>query len=227
MAGLGRFPFFIKAITKMIKYYARIKNMAENSLIGHALLDMKQRTGTWERAANNIINCLGLNINQIRSDIRESEHKKKKVSKVILGLIENRYKESWEIGMRNQKGKLDTYKLFKSDFGYESYLDKIRVGTHQKAMTKLRISNHKLHIETGRYKKPVTPRHERLCELCSEGIEDEFHFLFTCKELVNIRKQKFTDSRHPMLLSVLAEFTVPLQYAEAAMSYRQTRLTGP
>ncbi len=61
-------------------------------------------------------------------------------------------------------------------------------------MTRLRISNHKLRIETGRHKN--IPREERICQKCSLGkIEDEKHYLLECTKFVVQRKEhleKFT-----------------------------------
>ena len=50
---------------------------------------------------------------------------------------------------------------------------------------KLRISNHKLDIETGRYNK--ISRCDRICPVCSLDIEDEIHFLFDCAKYSSIR----------------------------------------
>ena len=48
-------------------------------------------------------------------------------------------------------------------------------------MTKFRISNHKLRIETGRYEKPKIDRCDRTCRLCLlNNVEDESHFIFDC-----------------------------------------------
>ena len=55
-------------------------------------------------------------------------------------------------------------------------------------MTKLRISAHKLAIETGRYARPFIPSNMRKCLLCDSGeVEDEFHFLFNCTSPKNER----------------------------------------
>ena len=44
----------------------------------------------------------------------------------------------------------------------------------RKSLTKFRISNHKLKIETGRYSKPITPLENRIWEKCfSDEIESE------------------------------------------------------
>ena len=61
---------------------------------------------------------------------------------------------------------------------------------HRKAMTRLRISAHRLAIETGRYTK--TPIEKRVCTTC-EGqiIEDEYHFLMKCKRYDGARDNMF------------------------------------
>ena len=47
-------------------------------------------------------------------------------------------------------------------------------------MTKLRLSNHRLAIETGRYVRPYKKPTERICPLCKKEAEDEKHFLVSC-----------------------------------------------
>ena len=58
-------------------------------------------------------------------------------------------------------------------------------------LAKLRISNHQLEIETGRYKKKVID--QRLCKVCNENgyVEVEFHFLITCKAYQTERNDFF------------------------------------
>ncbi len=52
---------------------------------------------------------------------------------------------------------------------------------------KFRSMNHKLPIEKGRFDD--IPRELRTCNLCpSNSLGDEFHYLFECSHLVNIRK---------------------------------------
>ena len=46
--------------------------------------------------------------------------------------------------------KLQFYSLFKHDYKMSSYLDLIRNPANRKDLVKIRISNHKLMIETGR-----------------------------------------------------------------------------
>jgi hypothetical protein len=54
----------------------------------------------------------------------------------------------------------------------------------------LRVSAHRLYIETGWYKN--IPRTERLCKNCSANeIEDEAHFLIKCDKPNNKREELF------------------------------------
>ena len=51
---------------------------------------------------------------------------------------------------------------------------------YRKAISRWRLSSHKLYIEIGRYKIPKIDRYERLCCIC-DILEDEYHVLFVCR----------------------------------------------
>ena len=58
---------------------------------------------------------------------------------------------------------------------YDSYLhEQLRI-----VITRWRVSNHSLRIETGRYETPPLPREQRLCAQC-DLLEDEHHAIFVC-----------------------------------------------
>ena len=59
---------------------------------------------------------------------------------------------------------------------------------HRTVISRWRLSNHRLNIETGRYTKPKTKREDRLCTLCSV-LEDERHVIFTCPRYHQIRQE--------------------------------------
>ena len=57
------------------------------------------------------------------------------------------------------------------------------------AMTKLKVSSHRLEIEVGRWARPNrTPVDERKCRYCNK-LEDEFHFFIDCTLYEDLRKQ--------------------------------------
>ena len=79
------------------------------------------------------------------------------------------------------------YLSFKSHFIIEPYLLRLKP-INRMFITKLRLSNIRFPIETGRWRN--IPIANRLCSKCTTGmIGDEFHYLFVCqcKEVVEIR----------------------------------------
>ena len=75
--------------------------------------------------------------------------------------------------------KLRTYVKYKHDFKLEPYVTKLNFKNRQE-LSRLRLSDHKLKVEVGRYTKPKTPLEDRTCTFCLSSVEDEYHFLITC-----------------------------------------------
>ena len=70
---------------------------------------------------------------------------------VKLKLLE-KFQDNWEKDKAKLlPGKLRTYFTFKSDFQLEEYLCSIDNFEKRSAIAKLRLSSHKLKIETGRF----------------------------------------------------------------------------
>ena len=85
--------------------------------------------------------------------------------------------------------KLRTYRNHKPLYEYEQYLTQVCNIRDRIALTKLRISDHDLQIERGRYEKPYKKPVERTCPKCLLQTEDEKHFLIKC-ELYNDVREK-------------------------------------
>ena len=78
---------------------------------------------------------------------------------------------------------------------------------NRKTLVKLRISPHKLNIETGRYDK--ISKCDRICPVCGLNIEDEIHSLLNCPKYLSIRDDFFCkiDNR---ILKMLLQCCNPL-----------------
>jgi hypothetical protein len=107
--------------------------------------------------------------------------------------LQNNYEAFWKINL-NKCEKLRTYRKFKFIFGYETYISDIRNISHRNILAHFRTSNHKLHIETGRYTRPITPVENRICSNCNfKSVEDEIHFLMYCPKFENLRRELFSN----------------------------------
>ena len=91
----------------------------------------------------------------------------------------------WESNIKSSEGKLDYYKIVKTNFAPEKYLHELNF-EERKTISKLRCSDHTLEINKGRHKR--IPRNQRICKLCIEQVvENEDHFLFRYKFYDNIK----------------------------------------
>ena len=58
-------------------------------------------------------------------------------------------------------------------------------------------NNHKLCIESGRHRRSVLPREERVCRVCTNNeIEDETHMLFSCLLYNTLREHFLIKQQH-------------------------------
>ena len=96
--------------------------------------------------------------------------------------------------MGSQSNKMGTYRKVKTIDNYrcEDYLHQVTNIRHRNIMTKLRLSNHRLAIETGRYMRPYKKPNERICPLCRKEAEDEKHLsVVSCPVYQEKRKSLF------------------------------------
>ena len=114
----------------------------------------------------------------------------------ILTRLHDQHTQSLQSDLSSNQGattsggsKLRTYKLIKHDVTVcEPYLTLITNPKIRNALTKFRLSDHKLQIESGRHCNPRKPIEDRLCEICNNHeIEDEIHFLINCPFYCNFR----------------------------------------
>ena len=66
------------------------------------------------------------------------------------------------------------------------YLLCININGNRKALSRLRLSNHKLLVEKGRWKS--IPRHDRKCTICDD-LEDEYHAILICPKFITQRNK--------------------------------------
>ena len=104
--------------------------------------------------------------------------------------LKNLFIQNWnkQLATINNRKIKNLYKSIKYDFIYEPYLE---LPYHlRNPLTKLRISNHPLRIETGRFTLPPLSIDDRKCFICEDMVEDELHFLFNCDYYHELDKYK-------------------------------------
>ena len=111
--------------------------------------------------------------------------------KLFLHLVKQRIHDQF---LQNWSSRLDNSSraIFYSriaNFSFQPYIDMLNNRQTRNSLARLRLSSHRLCIETGRWSKPVsTPLVDRKCTFCNT-LEDEYHFVMECCLFADLRKQ--------------------------------------
>ena len=102
------------------------------------------------------------------------------IYKKIFQRLSDQFYQSSFAYINDENSKLRTYATFKTEIGFENYLSIIKNTHRRKLVSKFRLSNHTLMIETGRHSVPFIKKELRFCPFCKTDIETETHFLLQC-----------------------------------------------
>ena len=185
---LGRFPLDIVIKVRMLGYWAKLLTGKQNKLCAkmYSVLLHLCNTGAYESpwliAIRSILENCGLN----EVWLTQSFHNTLWLKKVVQQTLKDQFIQKWRQVVQTSS-KCVLYQSYKDNFEFESYLC-MSPPQYRIALSKLRMSNHKLSIERGRYRN--VPRHQRLCDFCeSERLGDEYHFLLECSKFQDLREQ--------------------------------------
>ena len=108
-----------------------------------------------------------------------------------------------QIQQNKENVKLRLFKKGKVNFNFECYLSQVQNVKHRQAVTKLRISAHKLPVETGRYRN--IPYNDPICKHCDlNEIGNEQHYLLSCSNtMFRIVRNKFIDNLYKINKSLM------------------------
>ena len=206
---VGRYPLAISASLLSLKYWLHINdeenNKSQDKFVFQSVSGEYEEKSSFGDQIKKFLNLIGF------EHVWENKgtFSKKKLIKAVKCKLLERYNFFFKKAISGEitvKGRtLDkhrTFKTFKNNFQLENYIC-IKLDKHLIFnLSKLRISNHQLEIETGRYSKKAVD--QRLCKLCNESgcVEDEFHFLMICKTYQQQRDEFFTK---------INTFTVPFE----------------
>ena len=211
LGELGRFPLEIKVKLRMVSFWTRLvqNDTKLSSILYQLMLSLQSKTKytfKWIKHVETIFDEVGM------SYIFKNQYAfcDKIVVKQILC---DQFIQKWYSDIQNSSRGL-FYSIFKKQFCLESYL--LRLSEFNRTwLTKLRTSNLHLPIETGRWFN--IPREERTCNLCTNGIGDEFHIMFICKnENIVLLRNKYLPmyyTAHPSII----KFEGLLSYCNTAL----------
>ena len=180
---LGRVPLETYAIKAAIQNWERIKSKHVNAHLKTSYENAIEDNLPWISNIKDILDKNGMTCFHINTYNDKSPFVHKKIFRTISDIF---HQEAFST-ITKEKSKLRTYGILKREIGIEKYLYEIKNSSIRQSVTKLRLSNHCLNIETGRHRN--LPKQLRFCPFCPNSIESEVHFLIECNTYNVLRKE--------------------------------------
>ena len=175
---LGVVPLMILAQKKAVKNWLRLASGEKcNALVTESFQHAISENLAWPNHIENRISEIGLRESFLDTDMDIHQQ-------VYQRLCDVFHQNSF-FDIKREGSKLRTYSNFKTEPGFEKYLDDIQCVKERTALTKLRLSNHLLMIEKGRHMG--VDKNLRFCPFCPGIVEDEKHFITRCPQYRYIR----------------------------------------
>ena len=189
LGEVGKLPLEIHAKLRMMTYWYKLvtcQNDNKLSSVTYKFFLKLKEAGGYEspflKTVEKTLNDVGLPGVWIHQN--NLNYSLECFKKMIKKRLEDIYIQNWYTEV-NERESCYNYRMFKTDFGQESYLSKLPEHL-AKTMLRFRVLNHNLPIHSLRF--TATPRNERICTKCNEEIGDEFHYLFKCSFFNDTRK---------------------------------------
>ena len=175
----GRYPIILRTIKTMIKYLCHLSK-SKSPFLQAAFATSKvlaeNGVNSWYNSITRVLKFCGLDYLLVDNDLVEIE---KQVNCLDIDL-KDKFRNKWleERDTYTVDSKLDVYVSLKDNHEMAKHLTCKINPSYKIAITKVRLSAHKLPIETDRYLG--IPREDRICPLGCPEIGNEYHYLFHC-----------------------------------------------
>ena len=186
---LGEHPLMVYGFVSLLKFWHRTANLTTDLLVRQALTvqtDLAQ--SEWMSTVKFLLGHIGLNIHFENPQMVKTEA----FAKLCQVKLKDMFIKQWRHNIANT-GKLRFYRLFKTEFRREKYIDNIPNFQLRRCITKFRCCDHRLEIETGRHRN--VPALNRFCASCVTKVETEEHFLRWCPKYKDLRHRYFGSPR--------------------------------
>ena len=192
---LGRHTVALKCKLKTVKYWFKLLAAEENSLLSacykRLYRDCENNVTNWVTGIKKLLQENGFGSVWLEQGVENITHFMKDLETRLKDIeIQNWRREKQDVS------KLRFYTMYKTVFAPEPYLYMNITKKFRNALARLRMSSHKLAIETGRHQNIA--REDRLCIYCGKSkilvvIECEYHFLLECHLYQDLRDKCFKD----------------------------------
>lgn len=205
LAETGRLDIQTHSTISMIKYWFKVICSPEHkyiNLIYKLMLDdieIRPLKHNWATQVKSVLSSLGFYHVWLAQGVGDYTS--------FLSLFKQRLTDNCVQNFQSRLIESSRALFYRNIFGFDFqfYLKCVNIEKYRIALSKLRLSSHRLSIETGRWNR--TDIDNRICPSCNI-LEDEFHFLFECNMYTDIRQRYLPRyyCRHPSMYKTIALF---------------------
>lgn len=177
----AKIPFLARAHIHMLKFWHRIRNLDETTLVNKAYRENIHMNTNW---------CRTIQVLNAKYNLHAGHGEPEDFPGLVKKVINQDFATYWKSRIENPaiEKKLSLYSKTKQNFEIDAYTD--LPFRDRQMISKFLCVSHKLHVETGRHQQ--TPREDRICQLCTlKKVEDEEHFILECPAYSKIRTEIF------------------------------------
>jgi len=180
----GRFPLYINARLRSVKYWLKILRMDDNRL-PHSVY--KMMISNIDRYTNWASNMRTFLIENGFGDVWNNQRVDNETAfiKLLRGRLIDSFKLNWWRKMEDSN-RYSLYRYIKYSWETENYLYAIDKKVFRDVYIRFRMGITDLYNHRCRYQLEPT---NSLCPLCRENNEDEVHFLLQCPALYDLREK--------------------------------------
>ena len=180
---VGFYPLHIEAKMRVLRNWLRISREDCNELLQKFFTSEDINDCTWKYNVGAILQKYGFGfiVNA------EEDTKTSFIDKKFEQILRNKFYDEAVGSMSSPASKMVLYAcLVEKD--RPKYVSKVPSVTNRILFSKMRVGDHDLQIQKGRYSN--TPRSERYCQHCVNQVEDECHFLLHCSLYEDVRQER-------------------------------------
>ena len=186
---LGRTSYQVRRYLFIVKYWFKLlssRSYKYSKLVYNLMLrdiELLPTKVNWASLVRHLFCSLGFYEVWVQQGVGDYS----KYISVLKQRLNDNFIQNWRA--RLEESPRATFYKSIAAFQLQPYLENIIVYKLSQALSKLRVSSHRLEIEAGRWSKPArVPINERKCVNC-QVIEDEYHFIIECHLYNDLRKK--------------------------------------